>query len=101
MLESAHRLKELVTVDVDVARDLREVGATEVSADEARVDELLAKPGRGGLAQLVGCEVRRDVGAPHGAADVGVRRLLKASARESARKGLGRRPLAVEQPQSS
>lgn len=35
MLESARRLEELVTVDVDVARDLREVGAADHGCEQA------------------------------------------------------------------
>ncbi len=87
LLEPAHRFEELVAVDVGVARDRREVGVTE---------EL----GRGGVAQRVGRDVLRDVDTRRRAMDdVGERRLLKASACESAEHGPGRtRPSAVAQP---
>ena len=69
LLEPSRRVEELVAIDVRVARDGREVGVAEVLGDETGVAELLAQPGRGGVAQRVGGDVLLDPGARRGAAD--------------------------------
>ncbi len=91
LLESARSIEELVAVDVRVASHGREVGVAEVLGDEAGVAELLAQPGRGGVAQRVGGDVLLDPGARRGAPDdVGEDRLLQASAGEPAEDRIGR-----------
>ena len=101
VLQPSRRDEELVPVDVRVARDRREVGVAEILGDEAGVAELLAEPGRGGVAQRVGGDVLLDPGAPGGAADdVGEDRLVQTSPGEPADDRVGRRGLAgvVELP---
>jgi hypothetical protein len=91
LLKSSGRLEQLVAVDVRVASHGREVGVAEVLGDEAGVATLLAQPGRGGVAQRVGGDVRLDPGSRRGAPDdVGEDRLLQASAGEPAEDRIGR-----------
>ena len=63
LLESIGRFEQLLAVDVRVARDGREVRVAEVLGDEPRVAELLAEPGRGGVAEGVRGDVLLDPGA--------------------------------------
>lgn len=67
----------------------------EVLGDEARVAQLLAEPGRGGVPQRVRGHMLLDPGALRGASDdVGEDRLLQPSALEPAEDGVGRLGLA-------
>ena len=93
--EPARCVEELVTIDVGVARDGREVGVTEVFGDEAGVTKLLTEPGRRGVAQRVGGDMLLDTSALRGAADdVGEDRLVQASAGKTADDWVGRCGLA-------
>ena len=67
LLQSTCRFEQLLAVDVRVARDRREVGVSQVLDDEARVAQLLAEPGRGGVPQRVRGDVFLDPGALRGA----------------------------------
>ena len=62
-------LEQLLTVDVGVARDGREVGVAEVLGDEPRVAKLLAEPRRSRVAERVGGDVLLELSALRRAAD--------------------------------
>src|SRR5436305_1294233 len=83
LLQPARRRKELVAVDVRVARHGREIGVAEVLGDEAGVAQLLPEPGRGGVAKRVRGDVLLYPGTLRGSPDdVGEDRLLQASTGE-------------------
>ena len=85
LLQSTCRGEELHAVDVRVARNCREVGVAEVLGDEARVAELLAEPGRGGVTERVRGDVLLDSRPFRCTADdLGEVRLLETSAGEAA-----------------
>jgi hypothetical protein len=100
LLQSTGRFEQLLAVDVRVACDCGEVGVAKVLSDEAGVAELLAEPGRGGVAKRVRGDVLLDPRALRGATDdVGEDRLLQPPALEPAEDGVGRLGIAgVGQP---
>ncbi len=95
LLQSARRGEQLFPIDVRIPRDGREIGVAEVLGDEAGVAELLAEPGRGGVAERVRSDVLLDPGALSGTTDdVGEDRLLQPPALEPTEDGVGRFGLA-------
>jgi hypothetical protein len=88
LLEPTGGFEQLLTVDVGVARDGREVGVAKVLGDEPRVPELLAEPRRSRVAERVRGDVLLELGALRRAADdVGEDRLLQPSALEATEDG--------------
>ena len=91
LLQSTCGFEQLLAVDVRIARDSREVCVPEVLSDEPGVAELLAEPGRRGVAQRVRGDVLLDPSALRGATDdVGEDRLLQPPTLEPAEDGVGR-----------